>query len=190
MPPYYFLSCLSQKRAYPLQTQHLCKGQGGHRSREAQKNPSPPGSSPQWAVPGSFPLRHWWDWSDLSLATASPPTQGKAVISIFWGPTTSLLLTTWAGRLWIHEERDEKNSSHRSWHVNQSKREKSLLPFAGASVMSAYCCFSLLKGTRSSPDWPITLTLAAPCPHQYTPEALITLAKQKLRYSSTIHASR
>lgn len=52
-------------------------------------------------------------------------------------------------------------------------------PFADASVMSADCCFSLLKGTSSSPDWPITLTLAAPFPHQYTPEALITLAKQR-----------
>lgn len=89
-------------------------------------------------------------------------------------------LNTW-GKRW-------KNQPHGSGHVNQSEWEKCLLPFAGASVMPADCCFSLLKGTRSSPDWSITLTLATPFPHQHSPEALTTLAKQKLRYSSTIQS--
>ena len=157
-------------------SRHPHKGQGGHRPREAQKNPSPSGGSP----PGSV----GWGWEPSSKKTLVRLVGSQsgycfcphtAAMSVFWGPNTSMVFTTRAGRVWIREERGEKISPTGPGTSTSRNRRNPFCFYAGVWVL----------GTRSSACWPVALTLAAPSPHQYTPEALFTLAKQRLRHSST-----
>lgn len=143
IPPYYFLSCFNTEMATNLRK---------HRITLLHLEAVPSG---QWLGVGTF----LYEDQILILATASPHTKGKAVMPIFCAPSTSMFFTTQAARVWIE---GKKNSPAGTGTSTSCWLEKSLLPFAGTWVMSAGCCFSLLKGTRSSADRPVTLTFAAP----------------------------